>query len=190
MKIPTAHIKTKHTIMFAGALAATVGLTPTLALAHGGGEGGDGHSGFSRTNRDADRHQYGGMHMGGHWWGMFTVDQFQTRHDDVMTKLNTFVTDNNLSVESQATLVANIDTAATNVKTELSALTTLKSTYDPKTATDEQKQAVKEQAQKMFDAFHAYRDSMKAYKTAIHIAAEAAGVSIDMDAEDHHDDKS
>lgn len=191
MKIPTAHIKTKHTIMFAGALVAVVGLTPTIALAHGGGDRGDGRISATHGDRSANLHVgHGGMNKGDHWWNIFSVDQFQARHDAKMAKLDAFITDNNLTVENQAALVATIDTNATTVKTEIEAYTALRSTIDPKSATDEQKQALKDQAQKVFDAFHTYRDSMKAYKTAIHVAAEAAGVSIDVDVEEHHDDKS
>lgn len=190
MKIPTTHIKTKHTIMFAGALVAVVGLTPTIALARGGGDAGDGHPSFSRGDRDSNHHEnHGGINNGEHWWNIFSVDQFQTRHDAKMAKLNSFITDNDLTVENQVALMADVDTNVANVKTEIAAFTTLRSTVDPKSATDEQKQALKDQAQKVFDAFHAYRDSMKAYKTAIHVAAEAAGVSIDIDVEEQHDDQ-
>jgi len=191
MKIPTTHINTKHTIMFAGGLVAIVGLTPTVALARGGGEAGDGHPSFSRSDRDGSHHEdRGGMNNSDHWWNIFSVDRFQARHDAKMAKLSTFVTDNNLIVENQAALVADIDTNATSVKAEIEALTTLRSTIDPKSATDEQKQALKDQAQKVFDAFYAYRDSMKAYKTAIHVTAEAAGVSVDMNMNiEEHDDQ-
>ncbi|MDB5165864.1 MAG: hypothetical protein JWM00_754 [Candidatus Saccharibacteria bacterium] len=175
MKIPTTHINTKHTVMFAGALVAAVGFTPTVALAHGGGDARDGRSGHSSGDRGNDSH----ADNTARWWNWFSVENFQTRHDAKMAKLNAFVTDNNLTVENQAALQADIKTKATAVKTEITAFANLKGTIDKNNITEEQKQALKAQAQKAFDAFRAYHDSVKTYKTAIKVAADAAGVSFE-----------
>jgi len=179
MKIPTTHINTKHTVMFAGALVAVVGLTPTVALAHGG----DGRGGTENSHNFSDqRHgQWDGNKWHGFsWWGNWlSADKFQQWSDTILAKLDNVVSDNNLTVENGGTLRADVETKAASAKAEITALSDLVTPLDKHNLTNEQKQAIKAQREKTHEALKAYHESLKSYKTAIKAAADAAGVKLD-----------
>lgn len=181
MKIPTTHIKTKHTVMFAGAFAAVVGLAPTVALAHGGN---DSRRGMGSSHHLSDRHHGhwdGGKKSGHGWWAhrWLSPDKFQERYDATITKFDKIITDNNLTVENGATLRADVETKAVSAKAEITALSELVKTIDKKNLTDDQKQALKAQGEKTHEALKAYYESLKSYKLAIKEAAKTADVTID-----------
>jgi hypothetical protein len=203
MKIPTKHINTKHTFMFAGALAAVVTLAPAAAFAYGGGEARDGRSSGSHERRSGDSHKaktannthhkksgynkhyyhYGGNFDAQKWWGWLTADKFQKMHDAKLAWLDKIVADKNLTVENGEVLRADLVTKADSLKTELTALEQLKASIDKENMTDEQKVALKAQTLTTFEAFYDYYESLYTYKAAVKVAAEAentdAGINLE-----------
>ena len=199
MKIPTKHINTKHTLMFAGALAAVVTLTPVAAFAHGGGDGQHGRSMSSSQNHrsskngaktastDTNKSSNSGKHYnhGGNfdaqkWWGQLSPDSFQKMHDAKLAKLDKIIADNHLTVENGAALRADLVTKAGSLKTELTALQDLRKSIDKNAMTDEQKQALRTQTLTTFAAFYDYYESLYSYKAAIKVAADTSHVNVDV----------
>lgn len=185
MKIPTKHINTKQTFMFAGALALVVTLAPAAAFAHGGGDGRDGHSNKSSH----DRRSYGyGNHYGGNydaqkWWGQISADNFQKMHDAKLAWLDDKITKNNLTVENGEVLRAEVVTTAETLKVDLTALEQLRVSIDKSNVTDEQRAALKAQTLKTFESFYDYYESLYSYKVAVKAAADSKGVKTDINIE-------
>jgi len=188
MKIPTKHINTKHTFMFAGALTAVVALTPAVTFAHGGGDGRDGRS-ANATSQHSSRY-WGGMHLnyggnydGQKWWGWISADRFQKMHDTKLAMLDKIIADNGLTVENGDVLRADLVTKAGSLKTELTALEQLRASIDKSAMTDEQKAALKAQTLKTFETFYDYYESLYSYKAAIKVAADTKGAQVDINTE-------
>jgi hypothetical protein len=197
MKIPTKHINTKHTFMFAGALAAVVALAPTATFAQGGGDGRDGRSPRSSSHQanaqtsnstqssemNGQHHGHGGNYHNQRWWGNFSAENFQKMHDARLAKLDKTITDNNLTVENGESLRAEVVANADDLKAQLSALEELRMTIDKDTITDEQRAALKAQSITTFESFYDYSESMYNFKLAIKNAADMNNKNVDVDPE-------
>jgi len=188
MKVPTKHINTKHTFMFAGALAAVVALTPAAtSFAHGGGDDRDGRTSGSSQHSGSYwggwHHNYGGNYDGQKWWGWISADRFQKMHDTKLAMLDKIISDNGLTVENGDVLRADLVAKAGTLKTELTALEQLRASIDKSAMTDEQKAALKAQTLKTFEAFYDYYESLYSYKAAIKVAADTKGAKVDINVE-------
>jgi FtsZ-binding cell division protein ZapB len=175
-------ISKKNLQRYVLAIVASVTLlsaTPALVLAHGNESGGRGW-GFGhlkgrhgvywqlcKTDKDGFK-----VRLHRKW---MSVDSFQEKYAKVLERLDTFVTENNLTVENADQLKGAIDTAATNVATELNELKAIKDTVncDDSESVEANTEAFKTQVQSVKDALKTYRDALKAYKQAIHTAADA-----------------
>ncbi|MCW1908812.1 MAG: hypothetical protein KIH63_005750 [Candidatus Saccharibacteria bacterium] len=165
------------------AVVASVALfsaTPAAVLAHGNQGGGRGW-GFGHLK---------GRH--GMYWQLcktdkegfkvrlhrkwMSVESFQEKYAKVLDRLDTFVAENNLTVENADELKSAIDTAAATVTTELNELKAIKDAVncDDEESVEANSEAFKAQVQAVKDVLKAYREALKAYKQAIHAAADAA----------------
>ncbi|MDB5177899.1 MAG: hypothetical protein JWO61_282 [Candidatus Saccharibacteria bacterium] len=189
MKIPTKHINTKHTFMFAGALATVVALTPAVTFAHGGGEAWDGRSSSSSTDHQGttvsndSRYSHGDNYDGQKWWGWISADGFQKMHEANLAKLDKIIADNALTVENGDALRADVVSKADSLKTNLTALEQLRKSIDKNAITDEQRTELKAQTLTTFESFYDYYESLYSYKAAIKVAADTKGAKVDINTE-------
>lgn len=188
MKIPTKHINTKQTFMFAGALAVVATLAPAAAFAHGGGEARDGRSTTNSSERrggDYGMHydHYGGNYDAQKWWGKFSAESFQKMHDTKLAWLDDKIAKNNLTIENGEVLRAEVIASAETHKADLTALEQLRTSIDKSNITDEQRAALKEQTLKTFESFYDYYESLYSYKVAVKAAADTSGVEAEINVE-------
>lgn len=185
MKIPTKHINTKQTFMFAGALALVATLAPAAAFAHGGGEARDGRSTVNSSEHRGNDYGMHYNHNGGNydaqkWWGQFSPESFQKMHDTKLAWLDDKIAENNLTIENGEVLRAEVIASAETLKADLTALEQLRVSIDKSNMTEEQRQALKAQTLKTFESFYDYYESLYSYKVAVKTAADTSGITTDI----------